>query len=112
MGLFDFFAKDSGKRRVENITKSFGEGFSFNENALVKGQTQVFHPKCFDDVEGIIDALRNSQPVIVYLSEVRSDTAQRVLDMLSGAVFALRGGVYKVEKGIYAFNPGGVKVNE
>ena len=38
-------------------------------------------------------------------------TAIRILDMLSGAVFALDGGVYEMEKNIFMFSPSGIEVN-
>lgn len=102
MGMFDFLTKNEtrGMRRAETQAED-GR----------KSPVAVYHPRSFDDVERIIDSLRQTKPAIVYLNEVKEETAQRTLDMLCGAVYALNGGVYEIEKGIFIFTPDGVNVN-
>lgn len=73
------------------------------------GATLLRHPRSFTDVEEIIDRLRERRTVIVYLSEVNTATAQRVTDMLSGAVYALGGTAAKLQKDMYIFTPDGVE---
>ena len=75
------------------------------------GATLLRHPRSFTDVEEIIDRLRERRTVIVYLSEVNTATAQRVTDMLSGAVYALGGTAAKLQKDMYIFTPDGVEAN-
>ena len=70
---------------------------------------QLRHPRSFADVEEIIDRLRERQSVIVYLNEVNGATAQRVTDMLSGAIYALGGGMAPLQKDMYIFTPDGVE---
>ena len=70
---------------------------------------QLRHPRSFADVEEIIDRLREKQSVIVYLNEVSGGTAQRVTDMLSGAIYALGGGMAPLQKDMYIFTPDGVE---
>ena len=43
------------------------------------------------------------KPAIVYLTEVRDTTAQRVLDILSGAAYALYGNVGEIGDETYLF---------
>jgi len=50
----------------------------------------------YDDVEQIARHLKERRSVIVCLEEVEKDVAQRIVDFLSGAVFALDGSVQKV----------------
>ena len=54
--------------------------------------------------------MRNGLTVMVHLTALKTDTAIRVLDLLSGAIYALGGGVYEVQKNTFMFNPGGVEV--
>ena len=68
-------------------------------------------PTAFDDVELIIDAIRAGKNAVVHLEELKNETAIRVLDMLSGAIYALGGGVYEMGKNIFMFSPSGVEVN-
>lgn len=70
---------------------------------------QLRHPRSFADVEEIVDRLRERQSVIVYLNEVNAATAQRVTDMLSGAIYALGGGMAPLQKDMYIFTPDGVE---
>ena len=49
--------------------------------------------------------------MVVDFKELKTDTAIRVLDMLCGAIYALDGGVYEMEKNIFMFSPNGVEMN-
>ena len=46
--------------------------------------------------------------MIVYMNELSAPTALRVTDILSGAIYALGGGMAELEKDIYIFTPDGV----
>ena len=83
---------------------------STSGESSVKNPISVFSPTSFNDVEKIIDALKGGKPAIVHLNDLKTDTAIRVLDMLSGAVYAIEGGVYEMEKNIFMFSPTGVEV--
>ena len=109
MGLFDLFGRDP-KTKSGRATSVFDERVNYNishKNAPVS----VFSPTAYSDVEAIIDALKNGKNTMVHLSELKTETAVRVLDMLSGAIYALGGGVYEMGKDIYMFSPSGVEVN-
>lgn len=116
MGLFDFFTKNDNNKQ-QNRPEFFdpnksGMDMHVTENGRQSMATvKVFHPRSYSDVELIINHLRLDKPAIVYLHEIREDTAQRVLDLLSGAVYALNGGLYEIQKNIYIFTPDGVEVN-
>ncbi len=69
---------------------------------------QVRHPRSFADVEEIIDRLKDKLTVIVYLQELSDGTAGRVVDILSGAIYALGGGVAQLQKDMFIFDPEGV----
>ena len=47
---------------------------------------------------------------IVHLTDLKAETSIRILDMLSGAIYAIGGGVYEMEKNIFMFSPTGVEV--
>ncbi len=69
---------------------------------------QIRRPRSYADVEEIIDRLKDKLTVIVYLSELNAATAARVTDILSGAIYALGGGMAKLEKDMFIFTPDGV----
>lgn len=115
--MFDFFTKAEPKKKSEKTTHAAnfsGERRNVNFSQSGEGGAggyKVVMPRSFEDVSGIIDLLSINKPVIVNLKELRDDTAQRVLDMLCGAVCALKGGVYELEKNIYVFSPDAISSN-
>lgn len=70
----------------------------------------VFEPKSFDDVQGIVDQLKNHRPVIVNLEETERSLAKRVVDFMSGAVYALAGGMQQINPSIFLFTPANVEI--
>lgn len=69
---------------------------------------QIRRPRSFADVEEIIDRFKDNLTVIVYVNELSDSTATRVTDMLSGAIYALGGGMALLQKDMYIFTPDGV----
>lgn len=65
----------------------------------------VYHPVSYEDTQAIIDNLKNRKPIIVNMEELDVDCAQRILDFLSGAVYALSGTMCKVSRGIFVVAP-------
>ena len=111
MGVFDLFGREPRTKKEDRTVKhNFNEGLASEVNDK-KGPVAVFKPTAFDDVELIIDAIRSGKNAVVHLEELKNETAIRVLDMLSGAIYALGGGVYEMGKNIFMFSPSGVEVN-
>lgn len=65
----------------------------------------VYHPISYEDTQNIIDNLKSRKPVIVNMEELELDCAQRILDFMAGAVYALNGTIYRVSRGIFAVAP-------
>ena len=70
----------------------------------------IMQPETFDDARDICDHLKNKKPVIVNLEEIGKDTAQRVVDFLSGSVYALDGDIQKISAGIFLIAPNNVDI--
>lgn len=68
-----------------------------------KAPPQVFFPTTFDEINPIVTLLKNQRPVIVNLNNLDSKNKYRIIDFLSGFVFALQGKREKLEIGIYLF---------
>lgn len=107
MGLFDLFGKEP-KTKNNRMSVTFDE--TVNQNLEQKSPIAVYNPTSYQDVETIIKSLKNGKTAIVHLTELKTETAIRILDMLSGAVYALDGGVYEMEKNIFMFSPTGVEI--
>ncbi len=70
----------------------------------------VFEPKSFEEVQGIVDQLKNHRPVIINLEETDKAIARRVVDFMSGAVYAMAGGMQKISVSIFLFTPANVEI--
>lgn len=84
------------------------------ENAkkrTTKREVAVISPERFSDIELLIRKMRNREGVIVDFEDVPPHIAQRMLDFLSGAVYALDGTVNKLKYKMYILIPHGVKIN-
>jgi cell division inhibitor SepF len=71
----------------------------------------VFEPQSFDDVQSIVNHLKNKRPVILNLEETDKAIARRITDFVGGAVYALDGGVQRVSSSIMLFTPLNVEVS-
>ena len=112
MGLFDFFGKETrnNTQRVSDRQRDLFNDFTPELEPDKKAPVSIFSPSSYSDVETIINCLKTNRTAIVHLTSLRPETAIRVLDMLSGAVYALGGGVYEMEKNIFMFSPSGVEI--
>lgn len=70
----------------------------------------VVHPEAFDEAQGICDHLKAKKPVIVNLEDVDKEEARRIVDFLSGSVYALDGNIQKVSTGIFIIAPNNVDI--
>ena len=62
------------------------------------GNVNLYTPKSYADVQSMIDILRRNESVIVNLEGIESSSAQRILDFLSGAAYALGGSMRRVDE--------------
>ncbi|MBP5686236.1 MAG: cell division protein SepF [Clostridia bacterium] len=105
MGVFDLFGRDS---KVKESRGKTAERPLFTEQG--DAPLAVFEPSDFKDVERIIDALKVGKNAMVHLNKLKPETARRVIDMLSGAVYAIGGGVYEMQNNVFMFSPTGVEI--
>lgn len=67
-------------------------------------------PRSYDEAQEIADHLRSRRPVVVNLQRVRSDQAIRIVDFLSGTVYALSGSISKIGPNIFLCTPDSVEI--
>jgi cell division inhibitor SepF len=67
-------------------------------------------PRSYDEAQEIADHLRNRRSVIVNLQRVRSEHAVRIVDFLSGTVYALNGSISKLGPNIFLCTPDTVEI--
>ena len=82
-------------------------GFSGQVLNMHSGKQEVvlFHAKAFDDAAKAANELRNKRAVILNMENVDKALTRRVVDFLSGCVYALDGQVKKIAQSTYLFCP-------
>ena len=74
------------------------------------GKMIVYRPVSYEDTQNIIDNLKSRKPVIVNMEQIEVETAQRILDFMSGACYAVDGRVYKVSSRIFIVAPANIDI--
>ena len=83
-------------------------GFKGQVLSMATGSKQevvLFRPTSFNDTSKAADDLRSRKAVIVNMENVDKAMARRVVDFLSGCVYALDGDVKKIAQSAYLFCP-------
>ena len=70
----------------------------------------VYHPVSYEDTQNIVDNIRSHKPVIVNMEELEMEVAQRILDFISGATYALNASLNKISRGIFVIAPSDMSV--
>ena len=70
----------------------------------------LVEPRSYDEAQEIADHLRSFRSVVVNLQRVRNDQALRIIDFLSGTVYALSGGISKLGGNIFLCTPDTVEI--
>ena len=85
---------------------------SINNNFVDTGKNKVilFEPRAYSESTQIADYLKNDSTVLVKLQKVTPDQAKRIVDFLSGTLYALQGDLQKIGQGIFLCTPNSIKV--
>ncbi len=81
---------------------------AFSGSVLSSGNKQevvLFHAKTFDDAAKAANELRRKKAIILNMENVDKALTRRVVDFLSGSVYALDGSVKKIAQSTYLFCP-------
>jgi cell division inhibitor SepF len=70
----------------------------------------IVQPENFDEAKDICDHLKSKKPVVVNLETIEKESAQRVVDFLSGSVYALDGHIQKVSNSIFVIAPNNIDI--
>ncbi len=92
------------------------EGYSINqgkkEKEASKGTNQMIlvEPRAYSESSTIADHLKSKNTVVVNLKRVTANQAKRIIDFLTGTLYAIGGEMQKIGPGIYLCTPKDVEV--
>ena len=109
MGLKDIF-----KDKEENKSGNSNEYYDINvEDAYSEeggAKMILLEPRAYSEAQQIADHLKKRNTVVVNLKRVTSDQAKRIMDFLSGTIYAIKGNIQKIGSGIFLCTPNNINV--
>lgn len=103
MGLFGSNGEDDDEIEYKKSEKAFREVTGNNKMIL-------FEPRAYSESQQIADYLKNNSAVVVKLQRVTPDQAKRIVDFLSGTLYAINGDLQKLGGGIFLCTPNTIAV--
>ena len=96
----------SGKEETGNDEEYYNDdGNIDNENKMI-----LLEPRAYSESQQIADYLKNRSAVVVNLKRVTPDQAKRIVDFLSGTLYAIGGDLQKLGGGIFLCTPNNINV--
>ena len=100
---------------LEEDKKIFGRRNNNNKVVTMPGQGQpirmvISQPTTFEQSDEICSFLKEKKSVIVNLEYVNKDVARRIVDFISGGVYALDGYIQKVSNSIFLVAPSNYEI--
>lgn len=70
----------------------------------------LLEPRAYSESQQIADHLKNRHTVVVNLKRVTKDQTKRIVDFLSGCIYAIGGDMQKIGPGIFVCAPNNINV--
>lgn len=99
------------KMLSEEIPNDEEEYYSKDSNTTsTSGKMILLEPRAYSESQQIADYLKNRNTVVVNMKRVTPDQAKRIVDFLSGTVYAIGGDLQKIGTGIFLCTPKNINV--
>ena len=84
----------------------------YNEENVTDAENKMIllEPRAYSESQQIADYLKNRSAVVVNLKRVTPDQAKRIVDFLSGTLYAIGGDLQKLGGGIFLCTPNNINV--
>ena len=84
----------------------------YNEEVATDSENKMIllEPRAYSESQQIADYLKNRSAVVVNLKRVTPDQAKRIVDFLSGTLYAIGGDLQKLGGGIFLCTPNNINV--
>mgnify|MGYP003321267519 CR=1 FL=1 len=102
------FFTTNGSEGVENVENN--ADLSVVDTPNNGNKMILLEPRAYSESQQIADYLKRGSSVVVNLKRVTPDQAKRIVDFLSGTIYAIEGDLQKLGGGIFLCTPHGVDV--
>lgn len=86
------------------------EYYDVDKAVTGSGKMILLEPRAYSESQQIADHLKKRNTVVVNMKRVTPDQAKRIVDFLSGTVYAIGGDLQKIGGGIFLCTPKNVNV--
>ncbi len=80
------------------------------EEAPSSNKMILFEPRAYSESSQIVDYLKSRNTVVVNLKRVTPDQAKRIIDFLTGSLYAMNGNLQKLGGGIFLCAPNNINI--
>jgi len=112
MAFKNFKIFETKEEDVDGLTED--EYYTVNEDVAKKSSNSnkmiLVEPRAYSESQGIADQLKSRNSVVVNFKRVTSDQSKRIIDFLSGTLYAIGGDLQKIGNGIYLCTPKNIDV--
>ncbi len=112
MAFGNFKIFETKEDDVDSLTED--EYYTVSENDTKKGASSskmiLVEPRAYSESQQIADHLKARNSVVVNFKRVTTDQAKRIIDFLSGTLYAINGDLQKIGEGIYLCTPKNIDV--
>lgn len=111
MGFFKKLFNDEPEKKMdEEEYYNVSEEEALEEADKSGSKMILVEPRAYSESQQIADHLKNRNSVVVNLKRVTSDQAKRIIDFLTGTLYAIGGDLQNIGVGIYLCTPKNVSV--
>lgn len=95
----------TGEEEQEEFVPTHKKNKVVNINTTTQLKVVVIQPESFEEAKEIADHLKSKKTVVINLESLEKEIARRMIDFISGGVYALDGSIQKVSSGIFLIAP-------
>ena len=96
---------DADNEDKEDSLNASDESFSLSSVVNKKFEMLLVSPDTFNDALKIADDLKKNKIIILNLEDIEFEEGRKIVDFLSGTIYALGGSVNKISGKIISFTP-------
>ncbi len=106
----DIFSTSLEDNAAENEYYSISTDEALKSASGEGSKLILLEPRAYSESQQIADHLKNRHTVVVNLKRVTADQAKRIVDFLSGTIYAIGGDLQKIGGGIFLCTPNNINV--
>lgn len=105
-------SKPAFNSRNVNAVKTSNKVVSLNQQAIPsQSKIVVFEPRFYSEVQEVADLLMANESVILNFNRIEEDQAKRIVDFLTGTIYAISGDIQRIGDEIFLCTPPNVEID-